>query len=190
MLGHLAVGKFSSSGSAYLELFVCWMFVFVSLLHPASPNLGAVVALYCSSWTKAPSLVTLCWKMMANAELRSVFFPLGFPHTIFPSHTSLSQRPLSWQPGLLQRRAGSTSPSGTPQHWIQESVGWRGMQSTPCAWGQGAQQALPVQSPRHSSPGAALCWHQPTGPLSLTRWICSYGGKGSREAEKVLSSLT
>lgn len=47
MLGDLAVGKFSSSGSAYLEVFVCSMFVFASLLHPASPNLRAVAALYC-----------------------------------------------------------------------------------------------------------------------------------------------
>lgn len=37
------------------------------------------------------------------------------------------------------------------------------MQSTPSPWGQGAQQALPAQSPRHSSPGAALL-------LTPARW--------------------
>lgn len=75
MFGHLAVGKFSSSGSVYPELFVHSMFIFASLLHP---DFRAVVDLYCSHEPKSQIPVTLCWEIMANAELRSAFFPSRF----------------------------------------------------------------------------------------------------------------
>lgn len=167
MWGHLAVGKFSSSGSAYPELFVCCVFVAASLLHPASPDFWAVVALYCFPWAKVPNPCDFVLGNDGQCWTEFCVFPLWVSHVLFFHPTPLSLKGLCH--GNLPFFRGGLEAHPPQEHRIQQAAGSRGTPSSPCPWSPGAQCAPPTQSPpAQLSGGTLLCWDQPAGPFSMT----------------------
>lgn len=185
MLEHLAVGKFSSSGSAYPELFVCCIFTFASLLHLASPHFRAVVALYCFPWTKVPIPVTLCWEMMANAELRSVFFPSRFltyyfsiPHLFLSKAFVMATCPSpeeGWK-HIPLRSSLAPNPAACRLERDAEHSPSLGPECSVCPAG--------TDPPGTALMGIFLCWDQPVGPFSMTGWIYWCGGERQQRSRK------